>query len=542
MRSPAEAGAAGGARRAAEVALRGVAVGALALALWGRLRPAPAAPGPAAERADARGLEAALARWTAGPVAVVDVRLDTLPDARTRAWLAGLAAAGTRVTWRAARRPALAATTEPVADPAGGARLLVAAPAGLTVSAADALGPLDSARADAAGARGGVAALALPDVGRPARAAAGGAVARAAGAPGVRLGAVLVVGRAGWESRFAAAALEERGWTVRARLGLAPGVTLGASPAAGSAGARPAGDTAPAPPAPPPRLDTATLAAVVALDSSAAPLAPALARYVRAGGGLVLAGDAAAVPALAALAPAAAGAGGGGQRGRHRPPRAPAPRRRAPGVAAGWRGARARGGGAARGRGPGRAARRRRDVAPPHAARRRGGGGAPGVVGAGGRGGGVRARGGRAHPRRRRGGRPRHRLAPGPAGRGPGAARRDGGRAGHPGARGGGAGRRRGERPRTAPPAARRRADPARPRRARDGGRVAAAAGRGLTGLGPDLVSFVIHGTPQPATAPARTFPRLLASPRRRPASAVPARSVAVTRAAPLAAVALLAA
>jgi hypothetical protein len=46
---------------------------------------------------------------------------------------------------------------------------------------------------------------------------------------------------------------------------------------------------------------------VVALDSTAAPLAPALARYVRAGGGLVLAGDAARAPGLAALAPAAPG-------------------------------------------------------------------------------------------------------------------------------------------------------------------------------------------------------------------------------------------
>jgi hypothetical protein len=97
--------------------------------------------------------------------------------------------------------------------------------------------------------------------------------------------------------KFAAAALEERGWTVRARFTVAPGVVVGAGPP-GPAGAAAAV----------PRPDTAALAAVVALDSSAAPLAPALARYVRAGGGLVLGGEAARVPALAALAPAATGA------------------------------------------------------------------------------------------------------------------------------------------------------------------------------------------------------------------------------------------
>jgi hypothetical protein len=96
--------------------------------------------------------------------------------------------------------------------------------------------------------------------------------------------AVLVLGRAGWESNFVAAALQEAGWTVRARLPAAPGVVVA--------------DAALLP------VDTARYAAVVALDSTAADLAPALARFVAQGGGLVLAGETPGVGALRALAPA----------------------------------------------------------------------------------------------------------------------------------------------------------------------------------------------------------------------------------------------
>jgi hypothetical protein len=333
MRSRGERGgrARVGGRRAAEWGLRGAAVAALAVALWQRLAPAAPAAAGAVARADEGGLGAALARWTAAPTPAADVRLDTVPGPAARAWLAALAAAGTRVTWGAARAPVLAATAERAADPAGGLRLLAAAPHGAAVRAADALGVLDSGRAGAERA-GNVSAdasiiLGLPDAagmlrvrvdgaasgaGAATRGSAGGAGGAGGGAARVatpnaapRLGAVLVVAHAGWEGRFVAAALEERGWAVRTRFAIAPRVAVGDArgAAAGAAGA-PAGPAGLPPAA---RLDTATLAAVVALDSTAAPLGPALARYVRAGGGLVLAGDAARAPALAALAAAAPG-------------------------------------------------------------------------------------------------------------------------------------------------------------------------------------------------------------------------------------------
>lgn len=285
----------------AERALRATALAAVALAAWRRLQPAPPSAAARPAVADARALPAALARWTAAAPPRAHAALDALPDDTTRAWLAALAAAGTPVTWNARRAPALAVEATPVADPAGGVRIRVAAPAGADPALADALGPL----ADAPDAPGpGAAARAATDARGPAAttvvrtrtvpdaagalaAAVDGGRARAAIPAAPRLGEIVLLGRAGWEARFVAAALEERGWTVRARLAVAPGVVPGAAAL--------------------PALDTARVAAVVALDSSAAPLAPAIGAYVRRGGGLVLAGDAALAPALRALAPATPG-------------------------------------------------------------------------------------------------------------------------------------------------------------------------------------------------------------------------------------------
>jgi hypothetical protein len=112
-------------------------------------------------------------------------------------------------------------------------------------------------------------------------------VARIAPPDSLRLGRLLVLARAGWEAKFAIAALEERGWLVDARLRVAPGVDVRQG--------------APASP------DTARYAAVIALDTTAADRAAAIARFVRQGGGLLLAGDAARIPALASLAPGVAG-------------------------------------------------------------------------------------------------------------------------------------------------------------------------------------------------------------------------------------------
>ena len=94
---------------------------------------------------------------------------------------------------------------------------------------------------------------------------------------------LLVLGTAGWETKFTIAALEERGWQVDARVHVAPGVDVVQGR-----------DLMP---------DTARHAAVIALDGSAARAATAIVNYVRAGGGLVVAGGAADIAAFAALLP-----------------------------------------------------------------------------------------------------------------------------------------------------------------------------------------------------------------------------------------------
>jgi hypothetical protein len=112
----------------------------------------------------------------------------------------------------------------------------------------------------------------------------GSTEARVAPADSVSLGRIAVYGRAGWEPRFVIAALEEAGWQVDARL------TLGRDRDVLQ------GEIVPR---------RARHAAVVVFDTASLTREGVLfARFVREGGGLVLAGEAAAadVPALRAIA------------------------------------------------------------------------------------------------------------------------------------------------------------------------------------------------------------------------------------------------
>jgi hypothetical protein len=92
---------------------------------------------------------------------------------------------------------------------------------------------------------------------------------------------VLVIGSAGWESKFVVAALEESGWKVDEFIRVAPGVEVTQGSIAS--------------------IDTARYSAVVALDNSVAPYADRLVAFVRTGGGVVLGPGAAAVAAIAPL-------------------------------------------------------------------------------------------------------------------------------------------------------------------------------------------------------------------------------------------------
>lgn len=269
----------GALRPALEWALRAVVLAALAWLLWRELRPRIAADD--VHVAAAGDVAAALHAWTVDPAATrVHASLGAAPSDTVRDWIRALRAAGVTATYDADVAP-VAVAAAPLADPAGGWRVLAAAERAVTV--ADAAGTIDSLPVEGAGAS--VLARSLQG---PVRVAAGGTVARATVPPSPTLRPVVVLGRAGWESKFAIAALEERGWTVRARLAVAPGVVVEQGGAVA--------------------LDTARTSAVVALDTTAAPFAAAIARFVREGGGAVLTAEALAIPALRALAPARAGA------------------------------------------------------------------------------------------------------------------------------------------------------------------------------------------------------------------------------------------
>jgi len=129
------------------------------------------------------------------------------------------------------------------------------------------------------------------DVGAPSGAltAKSGATFAPVGMPSAAaLRPVLIVGSAGWEAKFTAAALEEQGWIVEQRVFVAPGAVVTQGSVA--------------------TLDTAHYSAIVALDTVLGPVAPSIARFVREGGGLVLLGAAANASAVRAIAPAHAGA------------------------------------------------------------------------------------------------------------------------------------------------------------------------------------------------------------------------------------------
>ena len=266
-------------RAIAEWVLRAVA---LLLLAWLVVASLGAGPAPSAARADSASLDDALREWTARAPEAAWVSLDALPHAESRAWLGALRRAGTPVAWGGDSLPALALETSPIADPVGGSRVRVAAGRGARVALWDAAGLVDTVAVRGAGSSVSFGATAGAVEARTAR-----GTARVAPMDSLRLGRLLVLARAGWEAKFVIAALEERGWSVDARLRVAPGV-----------------DVTQGTPASP---DTARYAAVIALDTTAADRGAAIARFVRQGGGLLLAGDAARIPALASLAPGTAG-------------------------------------------------------------------------------------------------------------------------------------------------------------------------------------------------------------------------------------------
>jgi hypothetical protein len=241
----------------------------LALAWWRAA--APSAPEPRVVDGPALGDALATATRAGHPL---HVRLRGAPAPWALAWLRALAAAGVPVAWSGTVAP-LAVSARPAYDPRGAVTVRVAAPADTRVAVADALGVVDTVVTTDGGA-----VLTVPQPAGAVGAQASGDRAAAAVVDAPPMRDVVVFGRADQEAKFVVAALEERGLRVRARFRVAPRSDV----AQGAA-----------------TLDTAQVAAVVVLDSSAVTDGGPIARYVLDGGGVVLAGSASLTPDLAPL-------------------------------------------------------------------------------------------------------------------------------------------------------------------------------------------------------------------------------------------------
>jgi hypothetical protein len=268
-------------RRGLEWLGRAAVIALLAVALWRAVRPSE--QGEAHRAATGATLARTLREATASPhVASVSLAVDSLPSPVQRAWLSALRRAGVSVRWHG-EVPTLALDAERVREPVARTRLLLVGDGAVPLALADSAGALDTVRL-----RAGGASLEAGDVVGAVQARRGAVVASAALPIAPPRRDVLVLGRAGWESKFVLAALTEAGWRVRARLPAAPGVAIT--------------DPALLP------IDTARYDVVLVLDSSAIDLAPSVARFVATGGGLVATGGATTLDALRPLLPARAGA------------------------------------------------------------------------------------------------------------------------------------------------------------------------------------------------------------------------------------------
>jgi hypothetical protein len=264
-----------------EHVLRGIVIVVLAVMLWQSLRQQTDAGG---QLVNARGVSGrALATWSAMAKAPgrIHVQMDSTPSPIERSWLGALAGAGSSVMWSGGLPPVMI-DAQPVASPVGGTRVLVAARGGSSVGVSDDIGPIDTVRTQNVGAV--VALSSDPDL---VTARTNGSIASTSPRDSVVLDKVLVIGDAGWESKFVVAALEEEGWKVDAFIRLAPGVDVTQ------------GSAAP--------IDTSRYSAVVALDGAASPYANRILEFVRTGGGVVLAPQAASLDAMAPLRAGGAG-------------------------------------------------------------------------------------------------------------------------------------------------------------------------------------------------------------------------------------------
>jgi hypothetical protein len=262
-------------RRVAEGVLRAAVLASLALMLRQSLRSGAAETGATIR---SRGIGGdVLTSWSRAsrPPHTIAIHLATLPNSEQRAWLGALAGAGSTIKWNG-DLPPIMIDAQPLAAPTGGTKVSVASAKGSLAELTDRIGRIDTVRLV-----GGGASVTLGAGTDSIAARVGGSSASTLLRDSVVLRKVLVIGSAGWESKFVVAALEEEGWKVDALIRLAPGVDVTQGP--------------------PVAIDTAHYSAVVAIDSTAAPYANRIVEYARNGGGVILEPSAAALDAMSPL-------------------------------------------------------------------------------------------------------------------------------------------------------------------------------------------------------------------------------------------------
>lgn len=209
------------------------------------------------------------------PASEIHFKLEGTPTAMERAWQSALRSVGSTITWSGNSRP-IVLSGKPDASPDRGHTLSGYAAQDSVITIRDNISVIDSVSNH-------TRFVTLPvavSSGRV-RAVAGRDSASVALLDSTLLRSVLVIGRAGWETKFAIAALEEAGWKTDALVFVAPAVTTTQGTVAS--------------------IDTAHYSAVVAIDGSAASRAREINSFVRSGGGLILGETAARLQSFAPL-------------------------------------------------------------------------------------------------------------------------------------------------------------------------------------------------------------------------------------------------
>lgn len=269
MRSP------GNWRSVVEQVLRAVslvALAVLAVRLWSGGREAATRP------VTTSSLDSALAVWSAAAPTSIAIDATEVPGGRQRDWLVALRRTGTSIGWSTSDSSGGALTVEAGALASSASRVTALGGPGDDLVLSDELGRIDSSRTG----RDRVVVWRATPIGL-AQAAFRSSRATAAPHDSIVTRPVLVLSQAGWESKFVTDALEEDGWSVSARLMVAPDAVVR--------------QQAPA------RIDTASLSTVIVLDSTSTLDPREIARFVNEGGGVVASGAGVNHPALRQLLP-----------------------------------------------------------------------------------------------------------------------------------------------------------------------------------------------------------------------------------------------